>query len=236
MRHSEAGGTNIVDRRVIAQHFHALATITREQIFGAAEPACRPLNLYHDVITMFAGYVGPNFVSGRGLLLLAINPGGGGDAYTCRIPEDEVFYPLLAQLKTAKPLEVVKCFERTNEAFARIVQGWNLWRILEPTLRAAGTRIEDVAYMNVVPYRTRGDKMPPIAARRSAWNLIIDPTIRILAPQAMITLGKKAGSVVQALYSGNLATYCVPRTIGDTYISDEALGVHSQLRAKFHDA
>jgi hypothetical protein len=185
---------------------------------------------------MFSGYVGLNYVLGQGLLLLAINPGGGGDAYTCRIPEDEVFYPLLAQFKSATPTNVVTSFEQVNEAFARIVQSWNLWRILEPTLRAAGRRLEEVAYMNVVPYRTRGDKMPPIAARRTAWNLIVDPTIRLLAPRAIITLGKKAGSVVESLYSDDISTYCVPRTIGDTYISNEALTVHSQLRATLHDA
>lgn len=226
------GTADAIDRRVLAQHFHTLASITREQIFGATESTCRPLNLYHDVITMFAGYVGSNFVAGRGLLLLAINPGGGGDAYTCRTREDEEFYPLLAKLKTAKPADLVMCFEQVNEAFARIVQRWNLWRILEPTLRAAGRRLEDVAYLNVVPYRTRGDKIPPLAARRSAWTFIVDPTIRLLAPQAIITLGKKAGSVVESLYSGDRAVYCVPRTIGDSYISDEALEVHSQLRGR----
>ena len=30
---------------------------------------------------MFAGYVGPGYKPGVGLLLVAINPGGGGDAY-----------------------------------------------------------------------------------------------------------------------------------------------------------
>lgn len=217
-------------RKILATHFHRLTGISRQDIFGDAESAQRPINLPEDNSTMFAGYVGTGYVPGKGFLFLAINPGGGGDTYTQRIPEDEVFYPLLHDFKVANEESDVYAFEAINTAFVPIVKGWNLWRILEPTLDAAGAGIDEVAYMNIVPYRTRGDKMPPVASRRTSWNQIVEPTLELLKPRAIITLGKKAGSIVNALMEDELPTYCVPRTIGDSYISEDAERTHKQLR------
>ncbi|MNR69112.1 hypothetical protein D3C85_1941340 [compost metagenome] len=46
----------------------------------------------------------------------------------------------------------------------------------------------------------------------------------------MVTLGKKAGLVVEMLYSGERYLYCVPRTIGDSWVSEDALVVHRKMR------
>ena len=223
-------------REALAIHFHDIVQISRDEIFGISDVKCAPINLPIDTGTMFAGYVGRLYEPGKGLLLLAINPGGGGDKYTKRTPEDEIFFPLLIDFKFTKGTGVQKAFERVNESFVPIVKRWNLWRILEPTLEAAGKTIEDVAYMNVVPYRTRGDTMPPTTARNTAWRLVVEPTLSILNPEAVITLGKKAGGVVEKLYAGDRHLYCVPRTIGDSWISEEALAVHEQMRRELHDA
>jgi hypothetical protein len=221
-----------VNRLLLARHFQSLTAITREEVFGSAEASVRPINLPDDTDTMFAGYVGTRYETGKGILLLDINPGGGGDAYTVRPPCDEVFYPLLLALKSASA-DVSTAFERVNESFAEIVQTWNLWRILGPTLDAASLELDEVAYMNVVPYRTRQDKMPPASARRVAWNRIVAPTIELLKPRALISLGKKAGSVVESLCRDDRKRYCVPRTIGDTYVSGEAETVLAEIRRDF---
>ena len=147
-----------------------------------------------------------------------------------------MFYPLLAEFKRATSQDCETTFEQVNGAFMAAVMGWNLRRILLPTLEAAGTTIEEVAYMNVVPYRTREERMPPIAVRRSSWAKIVAPTIDLLSPRALITLGKKAGGVVTALYDGAIAHYCVPRTIGDTRVSEDAREVHRQMRKELQDA
>jgi len=219
-------------RNALATHFHRLTGISRQDIFGDADFEQRPINLPSDSSTMFAGYVGTGYVPGKGYLLLAINPGGGGDAYTQRIPEDEVFYPLLHDFKAANEGSKVRAFEAINAAFMLIVKEWNLWRILRPTLDAAGIRIDEVAYMNVVPYRTRGDKKPRVAARRASWNQVVEPTLALLEPRAIISLGKKAGSVIDELMEGEVLTYCVTRTIGDSYISEDAKTVHERMRAE----
>ena len=93
----------MLDRSALARHFHSLTQITRDEIFGDADPSYAPINLPIDAATMFAGYVGSSYQPDAGLLLLGINPGGGGDAYTSRTQEDENFYPLLAALKQEVP-------------------------------------------------------------------------------------------------------------------------------------
>ena len=212
------------NRREIAERWHDNVGISRKEIFGSADEKCMPKHLRDDAATMFAGYVGTDYRPGSGLLLLAINPGGGGYAYESRTAEDHKFLPLLMEFKQAEPSELMESFERVNVAFMRIVRGWNIWTILDPTLKAAGVAIEDVAYMNIVPYRTRGNVMPPAATRKRAWARIVQPSVDLLAPRAIIAMGKKAGGVVKRWYAGALPVYCVPRTNGDPYVSDAAKG------------
>lgn len=191
----------------------------------------RPVNLPEDAETMFAGYVGLNFTPGDGLVFLAINPGGGGDAYITRTPEDELLYPLLGEFKRSTGDEVRERFEDVNAAFTRVLPHWNLWRIFAPTLAAAGRELDEIAYLNVVPYRTRQDRMPPVAARRAGWRQIVHPTLDLLNPRAVVTLGKKAGSVVDDMLGTALPHFCVPRVIGDTYVAERARAVHAEMRS-----
>lgn len=221
-----------LSREALALHFRALVNIERGEIFGPADAAYRPINLPEDSATMFAGFVGPNCESGN-CLILAINPGGGGDAYTERTNEDEHFYPLLQGFKASTDHEVLTTFEAINTAFMPIVQKWNLWRILGPTLEATRQSVDQVTYMNVVPYRTREDKTPPVAAQRIAWGRIVAPTIALLQPRALIALGKKADKLVRRWHTGSESYFCVPRTIGDTYVSAEAEQVLARIRSEF---
>ena len=216
-------------RREICELWQDSVQIEREVIFGPHDAKCRPLHLADDANTMFAGFVGRRYRSDAGILLLAINPGGGGDAYRSRTGEDEHFYPLLRAFKRATPEHALEAFERVNEAFAEIVRHWNVWRIIERTLEAAGKALDEVAYMNLVPYRTRADKMPPVAARRTAVKRIVEPTIDLLIPRAIVALGKKAGTI-QDIRRPDVPMYCVRRTIGDTYVHADAMQTLAEMR------
>lgn len=96
--------------------------------------------------------------------------------------------------------------------------------------------MKDVAYMNIVPYRTRGNKKPPAAAIGRAWKRIVEPSLDLLAPRAVVTMGKKAGDVMDRWYAGNRPKYCVPRTNGDRYLSAKAKSelerMNSELRSQ----
>lgn len=222
----------MLNRLALARHFQALTLITRQELFGSKDKKYAPQHLQDDATTMFAGHVGIDFKTGHSLLVLAINPGGGGDKYTRRTPEDEDFYPLLSAFRIAPEAAVLNLFEKINQAFEKVVRGWNLWRILDPTLQAVGAELREIAYMNVVPYRTRENWRPPAAATRLAWKRIISPTMALLSPRAVVTLGKKAGSVVDECVPSDVKHYCVPRTNGDRYLSSSALTMHGLMRSE----
>lgn len=206
-------------RSAIAARFHANAQVPRSAIFGHDDPL--PLNLPEDAHTMFAGFVGTGYAPG-GTVLVAINPGGGGDAYTHRRPADEQLYPVLAAFRDAVGAAVPEKFEEINRVFPPLFATWPIRRIVGPCLEAAGARLDDIAYLNVVPYRTREDRAPKVSALRAAWREVTGPTLEVLRPTRVIALGKKAGDALQRfpLPSGTL--HVVPRTIGDTYVSDAA--------------
>ena len=216
-------------RREICKLWHDSVQIEREVIFGPHDAKYRPLHFADDAKTMFAGFVGRRYRSGASILLLAINPGGGGDAYRSPTGKDEHFYPLLRAFKRATPEHALEAFERVNETFAEIVRRWNVWKIIEPTLEAAGKALDEVAYMNLVPYRTRADKTPPVAARRTAVKRIVEPTIDLLVPQAIVALGKKAGKI-QDISQPDVPMYCVRRTRGDNYVHADAAQTLAEMR------
>jgi hypothetical protein len=75
--------------------------------------------------------------------------------------------------------------------------------------------------------------MPPAASRRAAWYKVVAPSLELLEPSAVIALGKKAGSVVKPLLSDETPYYCVPRSIGDSYITDDAKVVLADIKRDF---
>lgn len=221
-------------RRTIAEHLQACTAITREDIFGTHELKYAPINNVDDSNLMFAGYVGRQYQP-RGCVLLAINPGGGGDSYR-RTPEDDSLYPLLRAFKSAGPAEQRSAFDAINQWFQSNVPHWNIWRILGPTITAAGYGIEQVAYLNAVPYRTRGDKVPPVLAQSTSWHRLVAPALVHLDPKIIVGLGQKVGSIMTKFDCGPAATHIVPRTRGDSYVSPKAEAVLATLRRRRTDA
>ena len=88
----DAFSTRCLDRKKIANFWRDCARISREYIFGTADQHRAPKHLLDDAATMFVGYVGPRYKPGVSPILLAVNPGGGGDAYTTRTVADEVVF------------------------------------------------------------------------------------------------------------------------------------------------
>lgn len=218
-----------MDRTQLATRFQTNSRIPRSAVFGPNDPV--PLNLAEDARTMFAGAVGPDYRSG-GVALLAINPGGGGDAYTRRTPADERLYPTLQRFRDAQdPALTLDTFEAVNTLFLPLLKTWNIWRIVQPCLEAAGVELPQAAYLNAVPYRTRGDQTPSVGAKQAAWRLATGPALDALQPGMIVALGKKAGDVLTRFYQGRARCFVVPRTIGDSYLSAAAMEVLVQVRA-----
>ena len=214
------------DRQVIARLFSENCKVSRKSIFGDRDP--KPVNFAEDANTMFAGYVGARYRPGN-VLLIAINPGGGGDAYI-QTSHDRQFYPLLRELRDAEGVSALAPFEAINRTFAEVLPRWNVMGIVSPVLEAADTTLDAVAYLNAVPYRTRNDSTPLVSATINAWHQLTWPVIAALRPGMVVALGKKVGHVLSRFNLGSTKTFVVPRTIGDTYVSEDAKAVLAEIR------
>lgn len=188
-----------------------------------------PAHLHHDARVPFLGFAGASYRSG-GLVLLAINPGGGREAYVRRTTQDEELIPLIEAFVTAEPSARDSAFRSMSSVYSLQAQSWNLRRILMPTIEACGRHIDEICYLNCFPYRTARDALPAVTAVNESWRQVVAPLLDALAPRQIIALGKKAGNVAASRYVGAAAFAVVPRTIGDTRISQEAQVVLNYLR------
>ena len=214
----------------LASAFQKAASVSRAALYGIASDAQLPLNLVTDAKVPFLGYCGPKYVQGNPVLL-AINPGGGGDDYRQRHAGDEELIPLIEAFCRASPEERGEALDGMSRVYMQHVQTWNLRKIVIPTLEACGKAVDEVCYLNVFPYRTRNNAMPTATARYAAWGNVVAPLISELRPKNLIALGKKAGGVAERRPIQNTNLFVVPRRRGDRYVCDEAKVVLAAIRA-----
>lgn len=215
----------------LANTFHRAAQVTRAALYGTPNDPQLPLNLVPDARVPFLGFCGPDYGNG-GVVFLAINPGGGGDAYVSRTPQDSELIPLIEGFVSAVPAQVPNAFKRMCTSYSAQAQTWNLWRILQPTLDACRTTIGHICYLNLFPYRTANDARPSSLALKNSWLQIVTPLLQALRPSLLVALGKKAGSVAGRYHQAPPPLFVVPRTIGDTYVSEEANQVLATIRER----
>lgn len=214
----------------VARRFIKNMNVAREAIFGVDDPM--PLANQDDAMVMFPGALGSAYKPGKPVLI-GINPGGGGDTYV-PTPMDHELYPILRRLKLGsicEETEVVQAIKDMSEIYFRAQATWNIHRIFKPVIEAAGVEESEVAFLNAVPYRTRDNKAPRVAAKRNAWTLVTEPLLDVLQPGCIIALGKQAGDCLERFYEGPARCFVVPRTIGDSYISDKAHRVLELIKA-----
>ncbi|HEX8526383.1 hypothetical protein [Allosphingosinicella sp.] len=90
--------------------------------------------------------------------------------------------------------------------------------------------MDEIAFMNILPFRTRMDKPAPANVARNAWSKVAEPQIAALHPRRIIALGKKAWDILsrrQLPASSDLILF--KRGIGDSYIPAESQAVLRKL-------
>ena len=214
--------------RLIAAQLHRNTRVSRADIFGPSDIRYMPIRYVEDAALMYPGYVGSKYRK-EGTVVFGVNPGGGGDAYD-RHPDDEELYCAIRSLVRTKPQHLEKELSELNRIFERIVQSWNLWGIFAPTLDALGVQLNEVCYLNAVPYRTRENKKPPVPAQSESWRQVIHPTLELLRPAKIVALGKAAGQIVARFSTSPARTYVVPRTNGDTYLCQDAVDILQRIQ------
>jgi hypothetical protein len=213
----------------ITAAFHRTALLRRFEIFS--DDLLTPRTALDDAHTPAPGWVGSKWKGGT--LLVGINPGGGGDEYR-RNPTDDLLYSLLRAFRdAASAAEQRARFEALSKEWIAIERSHRIWRIIGPILDATGETESEVAFMNILPFRTRMDKPAPIRAIEAAWARSAHAQVKALAPRRIIALGKKAWNTFNRFeLPATSELILFKRGIGDSYIPAESQAVLAQLRSR----
>ena len=208
--------------------FHQVAQLRREDLF--LDDRAMPITHREDAKTAATGWVGPDYEAGS-IVLVGVNPGGGGDGYRGN-PTDAELYQRLRAFRDAKGNDRGAAFAALNDAWLSIQKTHSIWRVVVAVLNATGLRASQVAFMNMLPFRTREDKPAPVSVMASAWRLAAEPQIRVLAPAAIVSLGFKAGDALGKFADPKTIppVFKIKRARGDMRIPDEARATLVELR------
>lgn len=212
----------------IVQAFARIARLERQEVFD--DERLMPKTSVDDAIQAAPGWVGSSWDGGT--LLVGINPGGGGDNYRGN-PSDKALYDACRRLKEAhSALDQKEALGALSNFWMQTQRTHNIWRIISKIIDATGERESDIAFMNILPFRTREDALPRRREIGKVWTMATQPAISALGPTRIIALGAKAYKVLDAqLLSSSWPIIEFKRRMGDTSIHPEAAIVLGQLRA-----
>ena len=203
--------------QAVMSAFHATSRLRRSDIFSG--DALTPITAVEDANTAAPGWVGDDWR--QGTLLIGINPGGGGDNYRRNATDDQL-YRLLREFRDAEGANLASAFSELSTVWRSVQRTHNISRVISAVLEATGETDREVGFINVVPFRTRMDKLPSRVEVARAWALAAKPQIEALKPKRIICLGKKAWDVLSRFTEVEHKLVLMKRAIGDSYIPPEA--------------
>jgi hypothetical protein len=209
--------------------FHATATVKRSDIFD--DERLTPLTALIDAQTAAPGWVGRDWAPGH-TVLMAINPGGGGDHYR-RNPTDEGLYSLIRAFRDAAVADRGRALQEMSDAWIQIQSSHNIWKVVDAVLNTTKSDPSRSAFLNILPFRTRQDKPARSGELRRAWHRATGKQVESLAPRRIIALGRKAyDAIITTGVSAEHEIVMIKRAIGDSYIPPDARGVLAKLMAE----
>jgi hypothetical protein len=134
------------------------------------------------------GYIGPRYQAG-GVVAVGYNPGDGRSA--SRNPGDQMLMPALECFRE-------RCDETTYlcaiEVAQVVSQGWSIWRKhVHPWLEAVRLDADQIAYLNVNPFRTKSQSNFVPQVWDICWQLHLAPLLKMLEPKIVVGLGNSVG-------------------------------------------
>lgn len=188
---------SVADWTAIARSARARAATTRSSIFGSAD-VLMPISETVDAATAAPGFIGPNYGPG-GVLILSINPAGGKDNRVSG-PDDKRMYAAFRTLAAASDELLVPAFHDLNRLILAQMPGWRVFnQHTSPVLDALDVRLEQVAYVYVVPFRTRDDqgaKIPSDVVDR-AYRTGLADQLSVLNPGVIIAIDRHSERVAR---------------------------------------
>ena len=184
-----------LSRVEIARLWHECARIRREHIFGPAD-ALRPdyqrRSLEWQVDIAAVGYVGIDYEPG-GLAMLSVNPAGGRNNLELNPASDRMYECQLAFRDSEPNGGLRSAFEDSHEAFRRSFPNWTITRKhYSKILTKLGARFDELAFLYVVPFRTRGDKGSAISRRFivNGYEKHLKKQMLLLTPGTVIAMDR----------------------------------------------
>ena len=189
-------------RTQLAELWQECANITRKDIFGPYDKLrpkyCSRKSRWQIDVTA-VGMVGKKYRPG-GLTILSVNPAGGKADYEPE-PDDNRMYKRLKRLRNAT--DVIDAFKKSNRACSKSYPHWgSMTRFCDQVLEAVRKDIHDIAFLHVVPFRTKDDKgyeMLTSKERRSylnnGYNKLLKKQLDTLSPERIVAMDKPSNEI-----------------------------------------
>lgn len=142
--------------------FRNRANLMRSQL-GVDTPKLLPTSAISHRHIAVPGFVGENYRP-PDMCLVSVNPAGGKDAYQSSRGDDQIYCAADALAK-ADDVQMEGALTAAAAAFVDAMPSWgSQWRHVKDILNAINRSLDEIAYVYLVPFRTRGDSGYTIAA------------------------------------------------------------------------
>ena len=176
----------------------------------------------------FLGYIGKNYFTKTNKICF-IGKAGGESRYLTAI--DELMNDKFIKFKESSKSERTSSFYEYQSVICQHIQTWNVYRIPAYLNSQIDQTVDDIAYLNIVPFRYKG--APTKLVYRRAWGAFTNKIFEVLKPHYVVPLGKRLHEEVRLNYSGDgEVTDGITRTNGDTYLHREAIQQITTLAQK----
>jgi hypothetical protein len=212
------------DRERVAKAYQTALRVSRAQLFETTKSL--PVSLAASAHIPYLGWVGKGYRGGT--VLVAKNPGGGGDSQVETTALDARVIAKLKALRDSEEASASGLLDELTDAYHTQLPTIGMGVLLNRMLPRAGETLESVAFFNACPYRTRNEESLRARTRKKSRELVAAPLLEALNPDTIIYLGVEVGREASKTLKARW-TYVLPRAINDKQLNKDAEPVLSQL-------
>lgn len=132
-----------------------------------------------------------------GVCLLSVNPAGGKDDYQAT-ENDCLIYEAAAVLAAADEQTAEAALSNLSSAFIGAMPRWgSQWRHVKAILTALDLPVSAIAYLYLIPFRTRGDKGSrlPLSVIERGAALGMENLLDALAPGLVVAMDEPSSRI-----------------------------------------
>lgn len=206
-----------MEERIISQ-LQELSLITREDLYSNFLEKFST-NLGEIESNPFIGYIGKDYLKSKNKLCFVAKAGGESRFLT---NDDIIMNDGFIAFRDSKNDERINTFWSYQRVIKNHIQNWNVFRIPAYLNSKIGQDIDNIAYINIVPFRYKG--APTKMIYKIAWDTFTNKLLNILNPDLIIPLGKNLHTEIAQNYLGGIeVSNGITRTNGDNYLHREAM-------------